>query len=114
MTLFGTTKHRSTSIILCLVLCFSLFSNFVLANEIYPSGKITKHIYGGDDRAAMVETVSGIKTPYYVHKDHLGESSIITDGSGNQVELIDYHPYGTTRLDQKAGSFESKYKFTGN
>ena len=81
--------------------------------EIDPSGKITKHIYGGDDRVALIETVSGIKTTYYVHKDHLGGSSIITDSSGNQVELIDYHPYGTTRLDQKSGSFENTHKFTG-
>ena len=36
-----------------------------------------------------------------------------TDGQGNQIELIDYYPYGNTRLDEKAGPAENNYKYTG-
>ncbi len=50
---------------------------------------------------------------YYIHEDHLGGSSAITDSSGNSVEILDYYPYGSTRIDDKASSFNDKHKYTG-
>lgn len=78
--------------------------------EIQPDGKIKKYIFGGDDNIAIIETNASTKTPYYIHKDHLGGSSVVTDSNGDKYELTDYYPYGSTRLDEKAGFFENTYK----
>jgi RHS repeat-associated protein len=81
--------------------------------EISPDGKIKKYVYGGNEAVATLETQSGATTTYYTHKDHLGGSSVITNSSGSQVELLDYYPFGSTRLDEKSGSFETSHKYTG-
>ena len=49
----------------------------------------------------------------YHHSDHLGSSSIDTDETGAIVELIDYYPFGTPRLNENPGDYENDYKFTG-
>ncbi len=53
-------------------------------------------------------------TVRYIHTDHLGGSSVVTDGSGNIAEAVDYYPYGEVRLDTKGGSYGGeRRKFTG-
>jgi RHS repeat-associated protein len=42
------------------------------------TGKITKHIFAGDQAVAVIETVGGAVTPRYIHNDQLGSSSVIT------------------------------------
>ncbi len=59
--------------------------------EITPSETI-KHIYAGSDRIASIGSVSGTK---YIHIDHLGSTSIITDEAGNVVQETKYTPFGT-------------------
>ena len=36
-------------------------------------------------------------TRYYVLKDHLGSTSVVTDASGNIVGTQRYYPFGETR-----------------
>lgn len=47
------------------------------------------------------------------HSDHLSGASVTTAETGEIVELIDYFPFGSTRLEETASSYENAYKFTG-
>lgn len=49
----------------------------------------------------------------YHHEDHLSGSNVDTDEQGNILQLLDYFPYGSVRLDEKSGNYENDYKFTG-
>src|SRR6266571_4199862 len=48
-------------------------------------------------------------TMNYVHNDHLGSASVITDASGNVVENTTYDPWG----EIKSGGTKSKFLYTG-
>ncbi len=50
---------------------------------------------------------------YFYHSDHLGSSSWISDGGGYAYEHIEYLPYGELFIQQKAGDWDTRYKFTG-
>lgn len=62
--------------------------------------------------AQTPKTKTTIETFYY-HHDHLGGTSVVTDEEGEVVEVIDYYPYGESRIDEQFGNFESSKKFTG-
>ena len=47
----------------------------------------------------------------FYHTDHLGSSNVITDGSGNVVEIAEYTPYGS--LANHTGTVDVDHKFTG-
>jgi RHS repeat-associated protein len=66
-----------------------------------------KYIFAGNLRVAQVEG----STLTYLHKDHLGSSTVITDSSGFETESTQYMPYGSIR----PGSGEitgTSYNFT--
>ena len=64
--------------------------------------------YGGEDRTAVLpfskepgNFLGDFTDPgglegrqYFYHPDHLGSSTVITDGDGNVVQHIEYMPYG--------------------
>ncbi len=50
---------------------------------------------------------------YFYHSDHLGSSAWISDGGGYAYEHIEYLPYGELFIQQKAGDWDTRYKFTG-
>ena len=52
---------------------------------------------------------------YYYHTDHLGSSTIITDGNGQLVQQIEYLPYGEVFLEKQASgsTYATPYKFNG-
>jgi len=70
----------------------------------------TKHIYAGSQ---LIATVEG-STLQYLHTDHLTGSNVATNSSGGMVQLLDYYPYGSMRIDWKSGSFDEQRKFTGH
>ena len=74
----------------------------------------TAHVFLGDQVVATIET-HGTSTPdiLYIHNDHLGGSSVITNSAGTSAETVDYYPYGATRLDFGLGYSEQR-KFTGH
>ena len=45
--------------------------------------------------------------------DHLDGSAVVTNASGTPVEVTDYYPYGSIRLDEKSGSFNEQRKYIG-
>lgn len=67
----------------------------------------TLHIMAGRNRIAKK---TGTTVNFY-RPDHLGSSSIVTDGTGNKVEEVNYYPYGATRTD--TGSISVRHKYTG-
>ena len=52
-------------------------------------------------------------TTRYVAVDNLGGSNVVTDQTGNVVEMLDYYPYGATRINTKSGSYDSQRKWIG-
>jgi hypothetical protein len=57
--------------------------------EIAPNGTTTKSVFAGSLRVAARDA-TGAKRFY--HPDHLGSSSVITNGNGTLVELAEYTP----------------------
>ncbi len=74
----------------------------------------TKHIFAGDMLLATLTGTGTSTTVSYIHPDHLGGSNVVTNNSGSVVELTDYYPYGSSRLDERSGSFNEQRKFTGH
>jgi len=50
---------------------------------------------------------------YYYHQDHLGGTGVVTNEAGEPVQILDYYPYGETRIDEQADGFDSESKYTG-
>jgi RHS repeat-associated protein len=50
-------------------------------------------------------------TVHYIHTDHLTGSNVVTDSSDAIEQTLDYYPYGSIRLNEKAGSFDEVRKF---
>ena len=84
-------------------------------NKLYSVGgaTTTKHIFVGDTLVATVEKVGSATTTHIIHTDHLGGTNVITNANGNVAQVLDYYPYGSPRLDTKAGSFNEKRKYIG-
>ena len=56
---------------------------------------------------------------WYFHKDHLGSSTLITDGTGSISQQVEYLPYGEVFLEKQHNSdpsqplYATPYKFNG-
>ncbi|HLW33177.1 MAG TPA: RHS repeat-associated core domain-containing protein, partial [Aequorivita sp.] len=74
----------------------------------------TLHVMGGENRIATLragkdttDATPGLK--YYV-SDHLGNSSVAVQATGNRINLEEYYPFGETSF----GSFQYKrYRYNG-
>ena len=49
--------------------------------------------------------------PYYIHPDHLGSTSLVTDSDGSVVAKQRYYPYGNTR--STTGDLHTNREYTG-
>lgn len=56
---------------------------------------------------------SGSWGAYFYHPDHLGSSSLITDGTGHTVQNIQYIPFGEVFVEERNASWSTPYKFNG-
>jgi RHS repeat-associated protein len=72
------------------------------------TGKTTKYVFAGSLRIAAKDSTGTLR---FYHGDHLGSSHVITDGTGQLVELTEHTPYGS--LSRTEGSYDSPFKFTG-
>lgn len=52
-----------------------------------------------------------IPTTYYYYTDHLGSSNVITNSEGEQVQLVEYAPFGEVLVN--TGTADVNHKFTG-
>jgi len=96
----------------------------------YQSGALQKTIYSPDDSYETVKLASNSATQntsyyyandqliakknpdgtkQYVHNDHLGSTSVMTNQSGGLVESTTYDPWG----EVKTGGTKSKFGYTG-
>jgi RHS repeat-associated protein len=65
----------------------------------------TSYVYIGGQLSA--EYTNG--TTYFIHKDHLGDTRVMTTVNGSIYDSMDYLPYG----EQIAGGSGTTHKFTG-
>jgi len=49
---------------------------------------------------------------YYNSNDHLTSASVITDVAGLMVQKLDYLPFGSERVNEKVGGFQTRFTFT--
>ena len=68
---------------------------------------VTKYYYVAAQRVAV--RVNG--TLYFLHTDHLGSTTLLTDQSQQVVARLGYRPYGDTRY--AIGNFPTDRRFTG-
>ena len=85
---------------------------------IYPSKffntdgtNIVKHIFANGVEVATITGTGSTATPRYVATDSLTGSNVTTDSTDAKVELLDYFPFGSTRFDEKAGSYGDQRQF---
>jgi hypothetical protein len=45
--------------------------------------------------------------------DHLNSTNVVTDASGNPIQILDYYRYGSTRITQTTGSFNGQTQYVG-
>ncbi|KKQ41444.1 MAG: NHL/RHS/YD repeat protein [Microgenomates group bacterium GW2011_GWC1_37_8] len=63
---------------------------------------------------AFASDVDAAETLYYIHQDHLGSTSLVTDGTGEAVSKQTYYPYGATRSQTSdVGSKKLERQYTG-
>jgi len=72
------------------------------------TGKTTNHIYLGGNRICAVDSTG---SEYYYHSDHLGSSNVITNDVGEEVQTLEYRPYGQVNVNE--GEDVANHKFTG-
>src|SRR6516165_6357007 len=64
-------------------------------------GTIYKHIFANGEPVADIKGSTSTAAVYYIHDDHLGGSSVISDTNANVAQVLEYSPFGGTRLDQR-------------
>ena len=74
-------------------------------------GNYSKHIYMGSQR--IVSKLSNSGGLYFYHPEHLGSSSLITDGTGALTQHIQYVPFGEVFVEERTNSWSTPYKFNG-
>jgi RHS repeat-associated protein len=64
----------------------------------------TNYIWLGDTLLSTIDqklyngAATGTAISRYIHPDHLGSTNVVTDASGSVAQLLDYYPYGATRV----------------
>jgi len=50
---------------------------------------------------------------YWVHPDHLGSGSVITNQAGTTTNWYEYMPFGEILMEQSSGEYNNVYKYNG-
>jgi RHS repeat-associated protein len=79
----------------------------------------TNYIWLGDTLLSTIDqklnngTATGTAITRYVHPDHLGSTNVVTDASGAIAQLLDYYPYGATRVSSSSYPTNEKRQYIG-
>jgi RHS repeat-associated protein len=76
---------------------------------------VTKHLYLPN--GTLIGSVEGTSTAAqlrYVYTDHLGGTKGVTRDGGARSQMLDYMPFGATRIDAQYESSNESKKFTGH
>jgi uncharacterized protein RhaS with RHS repeats len=80
----------------------------------------TNYIWLGDTLLATIDqklynsAATATAITRYVHPDHLGSTNVVTDASGTVVQLLDYYPYGATRVFSSTYPTNEKRQYIGH
>jgi len=74
--------------------------------------RVTKYYYHGGARVALRTTGAGGSVVYWLHGDHLGSVSLVTDHASRVVAQQRFLPYGGVRYSE--GTFPTDVGFTGH
>ena len=79
----------------------------------------TNYIWNGDTLLATIDqklyngTATGSPLTRFLHPDHLGSTNVVTDASGTVAQLLDYYPYGATRISTSSYPTNEKRQYIG-
>jgi RHS repeat-associated protein len=79
----------------------------------------TNYIWNGDILLATIDqrlyngAATGSAIYRYIHPDHLGSTNAVTDQNGSLVQLMDYYPYGATRIATSTYPTNEKRQYIG-
>ncbi|MGH1520731.1 SpvB/TcaC N-terminal domain-containing protein [Chryseobacterium sp. JK1] len=68
----------------------------------------------GDISVSELNTLNGPTSQlglYYLHNDHLGTATFVTNSSGQSTQFFLNLPFGETMLEQRTGVYDNPYKF---
>ena len=71
------------------------------------------HNFQLDDCMADQPTEESRYQTYWVHPDHLGSSSVITNQSGATTNWYEYMPFGEMLMEQSSNEYNNPYKYNG-
>ena len=83
------------------------------------SATSTDYIFAGDTLLATIDqpmkngATSSAPIVSYMHPDHLGSTNVVTSQSGGVTQILDYYPYGATRVSQNNSQTSSARQFIG-
>ena len=81
----------------------------------YENDVINKEISFDDGEAvASVEGSGEDVVIRFTHTDHLTGAGVVTNLSGTSVQILDYHPFGTERINEQTTTFDAHRKFAGH
>jgi len=70
--------------------------------------KDISNIYAGKKLVASIEEVAGLSTIKYMHGDHLGSISVITDANGAVLERLRFDVFGAP-VDPNTGAAKASF-----
>ncbi len=73
----------------------------------------TSYIFANDVLIATVEGNGNSTSTKFIHGDHLGGTNVVTNASGTVVQVLDYYPYGASRINNSTGGADVKRKYDG-
>ena len=79
----------------------------------------TNYIWNGDTLLSTIDqrlyngAATGSPVTRFIHPDHLGSTNAVTDQNGNLVQLMDYYPYGATRMAHLTYPTNEKRQYIG-
>jgi RHS repeat-associated protein len=76
-----------------------------------PGGAQVDHIFAGSQLICDVISASSGESAVYIHPDHLGSASLVTDAQGNLVQDLAYQPFGEIAVSN--GNSPLHHKYTG-
>jgi RHS repeat-associated protein len=79
----------------------------------------TNYVWNGDTLLATVDqplyngSATGSPITRFIRPDHLGSTNAVTDQNGSLVQLMDYYPYGATRIATSTYPTNEKRQYIG-
>jgi len=73
-----------------------------------------KHIYANNTLVATIDSDTPAPQTYYVYSNHLGSTNVVLGEDGYINQLLDYYPYGDTRIENQYDTHNQTNRYTGH